>query len=151
MGQTRILRKTRAMGVSRELLGENRPRYIGSALYIELYLHWYGSSRRRQPGIRCIAPMVWIILTTFTSLQWHHNERDGVSIVCPTVCSGADKRKHQSSVSLAFMRGIHRWPVVSPHKGPVKRKMFPFDDVIMLSVIDDLTPIFNQFFAKFLE
>ena len=29
------------------------------------------------------------------------------------------------------MRGIHRWPVDSPHKGPVTRKMFPFDDVIM--------------------
>ena len=29
------------------------------------------------------------------------------------------------------MRGIHRWPVNSPHKRPVTRKMFPFDDVIM--------------------
>ena len=27
---------------------------------------------------------------------------------------------------------IHRWPVNSPHKGPVKRKMFPLDDVIMI-------------------
>ena len=32
---------------------------------------------------------------------------------------------------LAFVRGFHRWPVKSPHKGPVMRKMFPFDDVIM--------------------
>ena len=55
-----------------------------------------------------------------------------VSSVDPTVCSGADKRKHQSSVSLAFVRGIHRGPVNSPHKGPVTRKTFPFDDVIML-------------------
>ena len=46
----------------------------------------------------------------------------GVSIVCSTVCSSADKRKHQSSASLAFLRGIHRWPVVSPHKGPVTWK-----------------------------
>ena len=44
---------------------------------------------------------------------------------------GADQRKHQSSASLAFVRGIHRWPVNSPHKGPVTRKMFPFDDVIL--------------------
>ena len=29
------------------------------------------------------------------------------------------------------MWGIHRWPVNSPHKWPVTRKMFPFDDVIM--------------------
>ena len=55
----------------------------------------------------------------------------GVSIACLTVCSGADQRKHQSSASLAFVRGIHQWPVNSPHKGPVTRKMFPFDDVIM--------------------
>ena len=49
----------------------------------------------------------------------------GVSIVCSAVCSGADGRKHQSFASLAFVRLIHRWPVDSPHKGPVTRKMFP--------------------------
>ena len=56
----------------------------------------------------------------------------GVSIVYSTVCSGADQGKHQSSVLLAFVWGIHQWPVDSPHKGPVTRKMFPFDDIIML-------------------
>ena len=54
------------------------------------------------------------------------------TIVYPTVYSGADQRKHQSSASLAFVWGIHRWPANSPHKRPVKRKVFPFDDVIML-------------------
>ena len=53
--------------------------------------------------------------------------------VYSTVYSGEDQRKHQSSASLAFVRGIHRRLVNSPHKGPVTRKMFPFDDVIMLS------------------
>ena len=43
----------------------------------------------------------------------------------------ADQRKHQSSTSLAFVRATYRWSVNSPHKGPVTRKMFPFDDVIM--------------------
>ena len=43
----------------------------------------------------------------------------GVSVVCKTVCSGADQRKHQSTASLAIVKGIHRWPVDSPHKGPV--------------------------------
>ena len=56
----------------------------------------------------------------------------GVLIVCLDVCSGSDQRKHQSSASLTFMRGIHRWPVISPQKGPVTRKMFPFDDVIII-------------------
>ena len=72
----------------------------------------------------------------------------GVSMVCSTVCSGADQRKHQISASLAFVRGIHRWPVNSPHKGPIKRKMFPFDDVIMTytCIIQDVPsePIANK-------
>ena len=56
-----------------------------------------------------------------------------LTIVYPTVYSGADQRKHQSSASLAFVWEIHRWPVNSPHKGPVTWKMLPFDDVIMCS------------------
>ena len=46
----------------------------------------------------------------------------GVSIVCINLCSDADQRKHQSSAWLAFERGIHRWPVDTPNKGPVTRK-----------------------------
>ena len=44
--------------------------------------------------------------------------------VYSTVYSGPDQRKHQSSASLAFVGRIHRWPVNSPHKGPVTRKCF---------------------------
>ena len=58
----------------------------------------------------------------------------GLIIFYSIVYSGADQRKHQSSASLAFVREIHRWPVNSPHKWPVTRKMFPFDDVIMFIV-----------------
>ena len=54
-----------------------------------------------------------------------------LAIVYSTAYSGVYQRKHQSSTSLAFVRGIHRGPVNSPHKWPVTRKMFPFDDVIM--------------------
>ena len=54
-----------------------------------------------------------------------------LTIVYSTVYSGADQRKHQSSASLAFVRGIHWSPVNSPHKWAVTRKMFPFDDVLM--------------------
>ena len=53
-----------------------------------------------------------------------------LTIVFLAVYSGADQRKHQRSTSLVFVRGIHRGPVNSPHKWPVTRKMFPFDDVI---------------------
>ena len=55
-----------------------------------------------------------------------------LTIVYSTVYSDADERKHQSSASLAFVWGIHRELVNSPHKWPVTRKMFPFDDVIMM-------------------
>ena len=54
-----------------------------------------------------------------------------LAIVYSSVYSGPDQRKHQRSASLAFVRGIHWWPVNSPHKGPVTRK-YPFDHVIML-------------------
>ena len=54
-----------------------------------------------------------------------------LTIVYSSVYSGTDQRKHQNSASLAFVRGLHRWPVNSPHKRPVKRKMFLFNDVIM--------------------
>ena len=57
-----------------------------------------------------------------------------LTIVYSTVYSDADQRKHQSSASLAFVWGIHRGPVNSPHKWPITRKMFPFDDVIMVPV-----------------
>ena len=53
-----------------------------------------------------------------------------------TVYSCADKKTHQSSVSLAFVWGIHQWPVNSPHKWPVARKMLPFDDVACINNIN---------------
>ena len=52
-------------------------------------------------------------------------------IVYSTVYSGTNQRTHQSSASLAFVRGIHRGSVNSSHKWPVKRKFFPFHDVII--------------------
>ena len=55
-----------------------------------------------------------------------------LTIVYSTVYSDVDQRKHHSSASMAFVRGIHRWPVNSTHKGPVTGKMFSFDDVIIV-------------------
>ena len=66
-------------------------------------------------------------------MSWMASQISSVSIVCSTVCSGADQRKHQSSASLVFVKVIHWWPVDSLHKRPVTRKMLPFDDVIMFS------------------
>ena len=68
-------------------------------------------------------------IVCISSLQWRNNERDGVSNHRRTDCflnrfSGEDQRKHQSSTSLAFVRGTHRWPGDSHHKGPISRKRF---------------------------
>ena len=59
---------------------------------------------------------VLIVYSTFVMVQIIH----------------ADQRKHQSSASLGFVKGIHRCPVNSPHKGPVTRKLFPSEDVIII-------------------
>ena len=72
----------------------------------------------------------------------------GVWIDYTNLCSGADKRKHQSSPSLAFVRGNHRSPVDYPHKGPATRNMFPFDDVTMsddkVSIISRFSAVYNR-------
>ena len=70
------------------------------------------------------------------ALQWRHNGRDDVSNHQPydwllNRLFRRIQKKHESSASLAVVRGIHRWPVNSPLKWPITRKMFPFDDVIM--------------------
>ena len=97
---------------------------------------------------RSSATMVWIMGDTRTESSecWEITEHYSevimgmmvsqiacLVIVYSTIYTGTDQRKHQSSMSLAFVRGIHRWPVNSPHKWPVTRKMFPFDDIIMKS------------------
>ena len=78
-------------------------------------------------------PVIWrrchyidVIMSAMTS------QISNLTNVYSTVCSSPDQRKHQSSAPLVFVRGIHRWPVSSPHKKPVMRKIFPFDNVIMI-------------------
>ena len=77
----------------------------------------------------------WLLNVT-RSLRWRHNGRDSVSNHQPYDCLlnrlfRRRSKKNQSSASMAFVRGIHRGPVNSPHKWPIVRKMFPFDDVIV--------------------
>ena len=73
-----------------------------------------------------------VIMTTMAS------QITSLTIVYSTVYSVADQRKHQSSASLALCVGNSPGPVNSPHKGPVTRKMFPLDDVIMHEVLHAL-------------
>ena len=90
----------------------------------------------------------WLHVNKFNKYDWeslinkyyHYNDTimgafasqiTSLTIVYSIVYSNADQREHQSSAALALVRGLHRGPVNSPHKWPVTRKMFPFDDVIM--------------------
>ena len=66
-----------------------------------------------------------VIMTTMAS------QITSLTVVYSTIYSDAVQRKHQSSASLALCVGNSPRTVNSPHKGPVTRKMFPFDDVIM--------------------
>ena len=112
-----------------------------------------GISAKQGAGASASTPLTWLSGNSTVSapeniiLAWIENavhQNDVImsnmasqitsfTMVYTTVSSGADQRKHQSSASLAFVWGIHRWPVNSPHERPVTRKMFPFDDVIMVS------------------
>ena len=55
----------------------------------------------------------------------------GVSIVCSNVYSATSKKISKLGI-IGLCEGIHRWPVDSAHKGVITRKMFPFDDVILV-------------------
>ena len=87
---------------------------------------------------------ICVILSIAKTRNLHYNDVimdmiasqiTSLMIVFSTVYLDTDQRKHQNSASLAFVHGIHRRPVNSPHKWPVTPKMFPFDDVIMIMFI----------------
>ena len=73
----------------------------------------------------------------FLSLQWRHNESDRVSNHQPHDCLikrlfGSRSKKTSKPRATGLCVGNSPGPVNSPHKGPVTRKIFPFDDVIMV-------------------
>ena len=81
----------------------------------------------RDKRLHTICHYIDVIMTTMAS------QITSLMVIYSIFYSGADQRKHQSSASLTFVQVIHRCPVNSPNKGPVTRKMFPFDDVIMVT------------------
>ena len=74
------------------------------------------------------------------TLQWRHDEHDVISNPQPHDCLlnrlFRQRSKKTSKLRISgFVWGIHQWPVNSPHKGPVTRKMLPFDDINMPNVV----------------
>ena len=83
----------------------------------------------------CVS-LSWSHFTCTGAVQWRHNERDGVSNHQPHDCLlnrlfRCRSKKTSKLRVTGLCGGTHRWAVNPPHKGPVTRKMFPFDDVIM--------------------
>ena len=71
-----------------------------------------------------------------------------LTIVYSAVYSGADQSKHQSSASLAFVWGIHRGPVNSPHKWPLTLKCFhlmtsSWEDPVLMPFPEQEEALFN--------
>ena len=78
------------------------------------------------------------------ALKWRYNERNGVSNQKPHDCLRnrwfrCRSKKTSKPRVTGFCAGNSRWPVNSQHKGPVTRKVFPFDDVSMCFT-DDVSP-----------
>ena len=79
------------------------------------------------------------------TLHWRHNDHDGVSNHQPHGCLlnclfGRRSKKTSKLRVTGLCAGNSPGPVNSPHKGPVTRKMFPFDDVIMRLNINIIKP-----------
>ena len=73
------------------------------------------------------------------TLHWRHNGHDGISNHQPYDCLLNRLFRHRSKKTsklrvTGLCEGIHRGPLNSPHNCPVMRKIFPFDDVIMIYV-----------------
>ena len=88
---------------------------------------------------QCISVIAIIFSITACSvtLHWRHNDHDGVSNHQPHGCLlNRLFRLRSKKISKLRVTGLcvgnSPGPVNSPHKGPVTRKMFPFDDVIMI-------------------
>ena len=90
---------------------------IPHLLYDKMY-HWW-----------LVCMNAWQIHYSDVIIDTMVSQITSLAIVCFTVYSGADEIKHHSSASLAFVRGIHRWPLNSQCKGTVTQKMLPFDNV----------------------
>ena len=124
--------------------------YVNKDFLPWLLVAWWFAARQCEIMFGNACQLAWILALKFLSkpgswfAYFHYgdvimgamaSQITSLTIIYSTVYSRADQRKHQSSASLAFVRGIYQWPVNSPHKWPVTRKMFPFDDVIMVFVL----------------
>ena len=94
----------------------------------------------------CMGLISWYAL--ILPLLWRHNDHDGVWNHQPHGCllNRLFRRRSKKTSKLrvtGLCAGNSPGPVNSPHKGPVTRKMFPFDDVIMVKPLPEATTHFQ--------
>ena len=115
----------------------------------EFSINWYGEIHNLIIKI-IIHTQIYIWISYHHTLSAEHESSLVVhyALVMMPWLFRRRKKKHQSSASLAFVWGIHRWLVNFPHKRPVTRKMFPFDDVIMIRPLRYLNIVHVLLFFK---
>ena len=89
---------------------------------------------------KCYISIAFMKFEHNCSLHWYHNDHDGVSNHQPHGCLlnrifGRRSKKTSKLRVTGHCAGNSPGPVNSLHKGPVTRKMFPFDDVIMYRAV----------------
>ena len=99
------------------------------------YLTWIANAWSTGPFLPC-GWLVIIFSRGKPTLRWRHNDHAGVSNHQPHGCllNRLFRRKSKKTSKLrvtGHCAGNSPGPVNFPHKWPVTRKMFPFDDVIM--------------------
>ena len=114
-------------GVSGRLIDSS---VFTSASAVEIRWQWRCHSDKAVPNVSAVLPFPRAMILSWGTSTTVHDDQSALSLHS-TVYSGVDQRNHQSSASLDFVLGIHQWPVYSLHKGPLTRKIFPFDDVII--------------------
>ena len=112
------------------------------AMNVMLILRWIAANSFSIPKSifahdKCFSYLVRCRSFPHYPLRWRHNDHAGVSKHQPHCCllNRFFRRRWKKTSKLrvtGFCAGNSPGPMNSLHKGPVTRKMFPFDDVIML-------------------
>ena len=119
------------------------------------------SAQYSSPEVMCtrfVLCCVSLRFSTYIRLHWRHNERNVVSnhrrVDYMNYMNNLFWRRSMKTTKLrvtGLYGGIYRWPVNSPHKSPVTRKVFPFDDIVMLNGYFTGAGARNQLWYKYVK
>ena len=112
---------------------------IWQHVFQEFPLKWYVICISVANVVRAKALAMGACRDYSSPLRWRHNDYDGVSNHQPHGCllNRLFRRRSKKTPKLCVTGlcvGNSPGPLNSPHKWPVTRRMFPFDDVIMVRI-----------------